>query len=106
MNIKIFYLYRDASNYKNFNEIIFSNSDLIDLKYIAINLRKYFIDSQYFEAKAIFIPELYFENMNHDDHGWHEYIKSEITNEAVNDVKQRSIIDFINDIESWSMKLS
>jgi hypothetical protein len=106
MNIKFYYLYRDASNYKNYNEIIFQNSDSIDLKLIEMNLKKLFIDSQYFEAKAILIPELYFESKNIDDHDWHEFLQLETTTESVTDSNQRSIIDFINDVDLWRSKIA
>lgn len=50
LNIKINYLYRDASNYKQFGFVVFTNSSDLDLTYIEKILRGRLIDGEYFSA--------------------------------------------------------
>lgn len=101
MNIKFNYLYRDAGNYKNFNSIVFSNPNCHKPEEIKPDIRNNFIDNIYFEAKIIFIPELFFEDQNADDHEWHELIEIENTTDKMNDLHNRTIDTFIQDIKSY-----
>ena len=80
-NIKLNYLYRDASNYKNYGSVIFSNTNGIPIKQIELALRNTLIDGEYFIANKWNIPELFFEEYNSDDHEFHEFYSIEITNE-------------------------
>lgn len=81
-NIKLNYLYRDKSNYKNYGYVIFAGEacdDLEDLKsIISANL----IDSTWFYADDWNLPDLHFDQWNNsDDHNFHEYESIEYTNE-------------------------
>jgi hypothetical protein len=104
MNIKFNYLYRDAGNYKNFNAIIFSNPKCYELEKIKVDLKNNLIDNMYFVARQLSIPELFFENINSDDHDWHEFIDIEQTADKINDSKNRTIDKFIQDLKSCYKK--
>ncbi|MBU1107337.1 MAG: hypothetical protein KKB51_11760 [Candidatus Riflebacteria bacterium] len=72
MNTRISYQYRDASNYKLFNEIVIAG----ELNFS--ELEPFLIDGQFFVPEELYIPRLSFENSNEDDHDWHEIIKLEL----------------------------
>ena len=102
-NIKFNYLYRDASNYKTFNSIIFPNPQNIPLQELEEKIIQNLIDHQYFIASKINIPEIFLNNeydFNKDDHGWHEFEDIETTEEEPNDEFERSISDFIEGLRN------
>ncbi len=78
MNTKISYLYRDASNYKLFNEVIIEGSLKIE------QLKPFLFDEQFFVPEQLNIPRLQFEIQNEDDHDWHEIESLEDSNEKPN----------------------
>jgi len=80
-NIKFNYLYRDASNYKNFGSIIFHNPNNLSIDDVENIIRSQLIDGEYFYARKLNIPELFFEIPNSDDHEFHEFENVEMTNE-------------------------
>lgn len=80
-NIKFNYLYRDASNYKQFGYIVLSNSNNIAIDIIRENIISNLIDTEYFFADALGIPSLFFDEANEDDHLWHEFKSIEFTHE-------------------------
>ncbi|MCW4470637.1 hypothetical protein OGH69_16820 [Flavobacterium sp. MFBS3-15] len=84
MNIKLNYLYRDASNYKNYGSVVFSNSNHVSLRSIESAIRQNLIDSEYFVAEIWQLPSLFFSEQNKDDHIWHEYESVEFTYDNVN----------------------
>ncbi|MGQ2984335.1 hypothetical protein [Flavobacterium sp.] len=84
MNIKLNYLYRDASNYKNFGSIVFSNPNHIALRNIERTIMQNLIDNEYFVAEIWQLPSLFFSEQNEDDHIWHEYESLEFTYENAN----------------------
>ena len=98
-NIRFNYLYRDASNYKKWGSVIFSNPDKLSLDDIEGNLTAYFDNQMYFIASHVDIPEVFlFINdypFSEDDHFFHEYDSLEITDEDVNDSRGRSIKEFV-----------
>ena len=102
MNIKFNYLYRDASNYKNYNSIIFSNSENLSITDIEKMITSNLIDQQFFVASKINIPEIFLSSeygFNEDDHSWHEFESLEETDEAVTDELNRNISDFVNELK-------
>lgn len=81
-NIKINYLYRDAGNYKEFGEIIFTNQDLKSLDEIELAIRKNLIEGEFFIPEKWNVPRLSFEDYSPElDHDYHEFESIEITNE-------------------------
>ncbi|AWH84323.1 hypothetical protein HYN59_03970 [Flavobacterium album] len=81
MNLKFNYLYRDASNYKNYGSVIFSNPNSIPLILIENAVRGNLIDGEFFSSEDWQLPDLFFEVKNSDDHIWHEFESIEATNE-------------------------
>ena len=71
--IKLSYLYRDNSNYKNFGEVVFANPLQIELEEIRHSIVPNLIDGEFFIAKEWGLPELFFDDTTIDDHGWHEF---------------------------------
>jgi len=83
-NIKINYLYRDASNYKQFGSIVFTNNSGLGLNHVEKILRGRLIDGEYFSALQWGFPELFFHTSTADDHEWHEWWGIEFTDEKSN----------------------
>ena len=103
MNIKFNYLYRDASNYKTFNSIIFPNPQNIPLQELEEKITQNLIDHQYFMASKINIPEIFLSDeygLSEDDHAWHEFEDIEMTDEIPNDKFKRNIHEFVENLKS------
>ena len=73
-NSKIYYLYRDASNYKYFNEIIIYGALRLE------DLKPFFHDHQFFVPSEVGLLDLQPEIFTIDDHIWHELYSIEPTN--------------------------
>jgi hypothetical protein len=86
MNIKFSYLYRDGANYKQFNEVVFSNPNNLTGNEIEATIKKQLIDSEWFVAKDWKLPDMRFKEYAWDseiDHDWHEFESIEETLEQV-----------------------
>ncbi len=96
MNLKFCYLYRDGANYKNFNEIIFSNPNTLSPNKVEEVIRKHLIDGQWFVPKEWKVADMHFTEYDWDsdiDHEWHEFEKIEETLEKA--TEENSIEDFL-----------
>ena len=83
MNIKFAYLYRDASNYKNFGHVIFPNPVYVPLEKVETGIRKYLIDGEWFYSTEWGVPDLHFDNWDpDDDHFFHEFRSVEEVSEV------------------------
>ena len=100
MNILFEYLYRDAGNFKNWGEVIFSNKSNIPLAEIETEIRTNLIDGQFFVAEEVGVPTLYFDERTEDDHGWHEFDGVEETNRTGG----IEITEFLNSLHRVSKK--
>ena len=60
MNMRFEYLYRDAGNFKNWGEIIFSNKNNYDADYLEKLARAVLIDKEFFSANKAKIQNLEF----------------------------------------------
>jgi hypothetical protein len=101
MNIKLSYLYRDASNYKRFNEVVFRNPNAITFDEIHSIIRSKLIDGCWFVAKDWNLPDMHFQEYewnNEVDHEWHELELIEETKDPV--TLQTPIDDFLKTITS------
>jgi hypothetical protein len=102
-NIKFAYLYRDAGNYKQWAEVIFSNPDKLQLVEIARSLRNAFLERDLFIAQQARLPEVFpfvRGDATSDDHCFHEFHSVELTGEDANDQHLRSISQLIADVEN------
>jgi len=94
-NIRFNYLYRDAGNYKEFGEIIFTNQDSKRLKEIELAIRKNLIEGEFFIPEKWNVPRLSFENYLPElDHDYHEFESVEVTDENL--TENKDISAFLN----------
>ena len=100
MNIKFTYLYRDASNYKQHNEIVFANPNELLIQKIQSAITENLIDGNWFVAKDWNVPDLHFKEYawdNEMDHDWHEFASVEETNEPVTlKISIENLIDLLS----------
>lgn len=97
-NIEFAYLYRDGGNFKNFGNVVFSNLEDIDTEFLLKAISEALVDGTFFEARAVEIPNLFFEHLPFDpdlDHGWHEFERLQATPAAITDEGRRDIGNFI-----------
>jgi len=80
-NIKLHYLYRDASNYKQYGSVVLANPNNIAAALVADIISRNLIDGEFFDADKWGVPALFFDKENEDDHEWHEFERVEITEE-------------------------
>lgn len=101
-NIRFNYLYRDGSNFKSWGGVVFSNPENLNVNQIKAKLLKTFLPDKQFIASQISIPEKFLftnRNFTKSDHCFHEFDCVEICQENPTDDLQRSITDFLKDVE-------
>jgi hypothetical protein len=101
-SISFKYLYRDASNFKKFGVVVFSNDEGVDAIAVANSLVSHFWPEGLFIASQVNVPELFvFDDypLNPDDHCFHEFASVECSDGAVTDRFGRSIAEFMRDVE-------
>ena len=102
MNIKFTYMYRCAGNFKNGNEVIFRNPGKIPLPRLQQQLHEALLESTWFFAHHVSVPELFFDDEEYDDeldHDRHEFVSLEEVKTAATDAKNRTILQFINAVQ-------
>ncbi len=105
VNVLFKYMYRDASNYKQHGEVVFSNHTFLALDEIENQIRAYLSESEYFIARQVHIEEHFFDALYDDDHPWHEFERVEVTTLVPFDPQnwsefkhRRDITEFIADL--------
>jgi hypothetical protein len=78
MNTRFSYLYRDACNYKKFNDVVLFG--IIQENQIEPLLK----DRLFFVPSEVGLPDLQDDVFSLDDHVWHEFEKIELTEEPTN----------------------
>ncbi len=97
-NIKLHYLYRDGSNYKNFSSIVFANPNNLPVEFIELLVKSKLIDSTWFYASQWHLPDLHFNIWDDDiDHTFHEFEMMEYTEEPPNTLL--TLAEFIQLVE-------
>ena len=99
-NIKFIYLYRDASNYKNWGEVIFSNPAGLQPQEIEGYFHRCFTGDDTFIASQVRLPEVFFYDCGEptiDDHCFHEFSSIEATDLPATDKFRRSILEFVRE---------
>jgi hypothetical protein len=105
MNIRFEYLYRDAGNFKNWGEVVFSNPNEVPADAAALMAEKVLIDHAYFVAGRAGVPDLHFSECNEElDHSWHEAHAFLSTDEQPTDAWTRNIEEFIESLRSASIE--
>lgn len=101
-NIRVDYLYRDASNHKRWNSVVFANPDGLTAELVTESLRESLLEGCLFVATQIRLPECFLfaaHSGTSDDHCFHEFDIVERTSDAENDVHSRSIFQFTQEVE-------
>lgn len=105
-NVSFQYMYRDASNYKQHGEAVFTNQTFMSMEEIEKQIRACLNDGEYFIARQVHIEERFLDTLYEDDHPWHEYKCVETTTRPVIDPEnwnehhhKRDITEFIADLE-------
>jgi hypothetical protein len=100
MNTSITYQYRDASNYKEFDTVIISGL-------LSINdIEEYLYDKEFFIPSEIGLKDLQPDNLNQDDHIWHEILEISHTHDkpTVNITAEKIISNFRKaSLEEWNI---
>ena len=100
MNVQFEYLYRDAGNFKNWNEIVFANPSNLPVETLNRRARQVLIDQSYFVAEKARVPDLHFPNHDSDlDHDWHEFHTITATDKPPDDQMGRTIEEFLKSID-------
>ena len=103
MNIRLEYQYRDAGNYKNWGEIVFSNPRNLVPEVVTEMAEEVLIEREFFVASGARVPDLHFSDWDPDlDHDWHEFVAFRSTGDAPSDPDQRAIEDFVDSLRSAS----
>jgi len=99
MNGRFEYLYRNASNYKQWGTVVFSGAPDED---IARRLVAAWECLEFFIADQVRVPELFFDDgLNpEDDHCWHEFAALEPTDDEPTDEFARTIESFVAECEA------
>jgi hypothetical protein len=106
-NIQFEYLYRDGANYKAWGTIVFSNPAGLSVPEVDERLRRAFNADLQFVASQIGVPEIFLYrdgNLTSDDHCFHEYDRVELTDDVVTDMQQRTVSDFLAQVEIVSQR--
>lgn len=97
-NIGFSYLYRDASNYKQWGKVIFTNNQGVPLDLLEEDLRASLEKREFFLAGKVDVPEVFFDSKREDDHPWHEF--AGLVETDLKPTDKRDILEFIADLES------
>src|SRR5260370_37379054 len=97
-NLKFHYLYRDASNYKKWGEVVFPNSEGLTSDAVIKALRDSLSCDELFVAQQVRLPEVFLFReypLTPDDHCFHEFDSVEVTSDVPNDAYGRSMREFV-----------
>ncbi len=106
--LRFIYLYRDASNYKQHGEALFSNHTHLSLAEVEVRILSCLHEESFFIARQVQLEECFFDQPDlHDDHPWHEFSFIEETDMPPCDPEHwahyahhRDITEFLNELES------
>ncbi len=105
ISIRFHYLYRDGANFKSWGEVIFLNSERLQIKVIESKLLDAFLPDGQFIASQIYISEVFLFLATKPatyDHCFHEFYSVENCQEYPTDILNRSILLFLKDVEKIS----
>ena len=101
MNVCFEYLYRDAGNYKNWGDVIFSNPKELAVAGIMAEAQIALFEGCYFLANKTRVPDLHFDKYDPDlDHGRHEAYSFTSTAKQPTDSEGRTIEEFVECLRS------
>lgn len=98
-------MYRDAGNFKNWGEIVFSNPRDVPLNILSTNTKQALLDELYFDASTVGVPDLFFNDFDEDlDHEWHEFESLDLVDSTPTDLQERSIEIFLSKLIEKKLK--
>ena len=107
-NVQLHYQYRDAHGSKRCAYVIFANPDNLKPEEIELRLERALWEGEFFVADQIRIPEvfLYLDGTLDDelDHCFHHFDSVDLTSETPTDKYNRSIRQFIREVEDQSQR--
>ena len=99
MNVRFDHLYRDAGNNKLWGHVVFANDRGLDVAALRARLEEHLIDGQFFPRGEGLLPPLQFPGPDDElDHGWLEYVGMAECDEEADDVQNRDIGAFIDQV--------
>lgn len=105
MSVLFKYLYRDAGNFKLWGELLLTNRSGIDVQGAELTIRSTLISGEFFIADQIDVPALEFEKSDPDlDHGWHEFHSIMETDSLGDELPERDLSDFLQDMQRASIQ--
>ncbi len=105
-NILFEYMYRDASNWKQHWEAVFTNTGEIPLAEIEAQIRTALHDGEWFLAEKVDLESQFIGGHDtDDDHPWHEFERVSETDLPPSDPAfmgpRRDIAQFIRTMQTW-----
>lgn len=96
-NISFNYMYRDAANYKQRGEVIFTNRASLSIERIEEKIVAALYDGEFFIATQVGVENCFFDDpVGPDDHPWHEFCDVSGSGQPASG---RDIADFIEHLE-------
>lgn len=116
-NVAIHYMYRDASNYKSHETVVFENPRGVSAPELWVRINEALHGVMLFNEQPIFKPELVglptaflFDKpgfrRNEDDHDWHELLSVEETDETITYAPAQPIEKFIESLSAAHTRLT
>lgn len=116
-NVAVNYMYRDASNFKCYETVIFTNPQGVSVSELWGRINEALREVMLFQGQPIFKPELVglptaflFDKpgfcKNEDDHEWHELVSIDETGEPATCASERPIEVFIESLSSIHARLT
>lgn len=116
-NVAVNYMYRDASNYKCHETVVFANPRGVSVSELWRRVNEVLRGAMLFEGQPIFKPELVglptvflFDKSgfrkNEDDHDWHELVSVEVTGDPTTCATGQPIEDFIESLSAAHTRLT
>ena len=116
-NIAVNYMYRDASNYKCHETVVFANPRCVRVSELWERIIEALRGVMLFEGQPIFKPELVglptaflFDKpgfrKNEDDHDWHELVSVEETGDPTTCMLEQPIEAFIESLSAAHNRLT
>ncbi|MEJ5298664.1 MAG: hypothetical protein WHZ52_11575 [Armatimonadota bacterium] len=97
-NVCFSYMYRDASNWKAFGEIVVQGDPSLSVEDAEQQIREVCSEGLYFIADQVEVPEIFLwltTRLYDDDHCWHEFEGLKETDAPVTDPEGRSIVELV-----------
>jgi hypothetical protein len=98
VNTRLEYLYRDASNYKRWGEVVFAGEPTAALRE---RFTSALHEGEWFIAEQVRLPNVFLDDfpINDDDHCWHEFFAFASAGGEVTDAHERTMEQLVTEFE-------